>query len=90
MIVEFDAKRNHTTRAQDKDGNWWLVEGECLRCGECGCIKSECIHFTHEKLDGVMTGKCKRQFEKPFMCAVFPYDPDSPLPDGCGFGWTKE
>jgi hypothetical protein len=90
MIVVYDTKKHRTIRAQDKDGRWWCVEGDCLRCGGCGCIKSKCIHFTREKLDGVMKGKCLRQFEKPVMCAMYPYDPASPLPEGCGLRWIKE
>ena len=90
MIVEFDTKKFRPVRVKDKRGNWWIVEGECLRCGKCGCITSGCVHFTREKLDGVWKGKCLRQFEKPFMCALFPYDPDSGLPEGCGFKFVKD
>lgn len=88
MIVEFDTQHKHSTRAKDNNGNWWSVKGKCLRCGKCGCGK--CDYFTHERIDGKMLGKCLRQFEKPFMCAIYPYDPDTPLKDGCGFNWEKE
>ena len=90
MIVEFDSSKFQSLRAKDKNGDWWKVTGKCLRCGNCGCIESRCIHFTHETVDGKKLGKCMRQFEKPFMCAIFPFDPDTPLPETCGFKWEKE
>lgn len=90
MIVEFDTKKRHSLRAKDKNGHWHRVLGKCLRCGKCGCIKSKCQYLSYEKVDGKMIAKCLRQFEKPFLCAMFPYDPDSPLPKGCGFSWEKE
>lgn len=88
MIVEFDTQKRHTTRAKDKNGDWWRVEGKCLRCGQCGCFG--CEYFTHEVLDGKRVGKCKRVFTKPFLCAMYPYSPDTPLKPGCGFKWVKE
>lgn len=88
MIVEFDTNKFCSVRAKDKNGEWFRIEGKCLRCGKCGC--ETCDHFTHEIVDDKRIGKCKRQFEKPFLCALYPYDPHDKLKEGCGFKWIKE
>ena len=85
MIVEFDTNQWKTLRAKDKAGAWHTLTGKCLRCGRCGCLP--CDYFAHEVVDGKRIGKCLRQFEKPFMCAIYPYDPTAELKDGCGFRW---
>ena len=90
MRVEIETKTFSPTRAMDKNGEWWTLLGQCLRCGQCGCIESVCVHFTYEILNGKKTGKCKRQFEKPFMCVLYPSDPHQELKPGCGFKWEKE
>jgi hypothetical protein len=90
MIVVVDTKKFAPIRVQDKNGNWWTIKGKCKRCGKCGCVVSKCVHFTREKIDGVNIGKCLRQFEKPFMCVLYPFDPLKPLPKGCGFEFVKE
>jgi hypothetical protein len=43
-----------------------------------------------EVVDGKKIARCKAHFSKPFMCAIYPFDPYDPLPDGCGFSWEKE
>ena len=88
MIVEFDTSRFCSTRAKDEHGSWWRVLGSCLRCGKC-CL-ADCADLNNEVLDGVKKAKCVSQFYKPFMCAMYPYNPDAPLKDGCGFKWEKE
>ena len=85
MIIEFDSSKKHPTRAKDKSGKWRKLAGKCLRCGQCGCFP--CDNFTHEVVDGKRIGKCLKQFEKPFMCTMYPYSPDDELKPGCGFRW---
>ena len=85
MIVEFDTKKRHPTRIKDKNGKWHIVCGKCLRCGKC-CPK-DCEHLTHEVVDNISIAMCRVQFSKPFLCALYPVDPDKPLKEGCGFRW---
>ena len=87
-IVEFDTNLFHSTRAKDEHGNWWRIEGKCLRCGKC--CRHDCPYLTTEIVDKKEIYKCTIQFHKPFLCAMHPYEPDIPLNDGCGFKWVRE
>ncbi len=84
MIVEFDTNKWRTIRTKDRDGKWHILVGKCKRCGAC-C--GECKDLAHEVVDGKRIGKCKIQFTKPFMCALYPSDPADGLKPGCGFRW---
>jgi len=88
MLVEFDTKKKHPTRIQDRDEIWWVLHGKCARCGQC--CHSGCDNLTAEKIDGMWIMKCKAQFFKPVGCAMYPCDPKTPLKPGCGFHWERE
>ncbi len=68
-------------------------EGECLRCGACCRIGSQCPHFDTDDDD---LGLCKRHEVRPRNCRIFPVDErdladrDIVSPDTtCGFSFRS-
>jgi len=94
MVVEFDRDSERVIRAQDNNGEWWKLEGECRRCGQCCRDYPEpCEHLDYEIVNNMKLAKCKIQrggLGKPWGCMVYPRNPDEALYPDCGFRWIKE
>jgi len=88
MQVVFDWKKMNVLKAQDKEGNWFVLNGECSRCGAC-CVWENCNHLTYENINDKKVSKCKIQTIKPWHCAIYPKDPSAKLFDSCTFKWEK-
>ena len=72
-------------------GQYWKVEGECNRCGEC-CEtyfpssweewKDEetgsCKYLVRETVDDKPMARCAKQWNKPSACLLFPFNPLDP------------
>ena len=73
--------------------NGFLLVGSCRRCGVCcAALKTPCVNFGYEVIDGVKLAKCDRQWTKSWQCKFWPRDPTSreegdKTPVGCGFSW---
>ena len=77
--------------AEDKDGNWYKIMGNCLRCGKC-CKEVGCEYLYFESIENKNCACCKLQGRhggKPWGCMIYPNDPNEALPDYCGYKWRK-
>jgi hypothetical protein len=73
----------------ETDGSVWKVivkNDGCLSCSRACCDifppsypefndgKGGCKLYIQEKINGVLRGRCKRHFNKPFGCALYPFN----------------
>lgn len=46
-----------------------------------------CKHLAKESLNGTKMFKCADYYKRPFGCALYPFDPEDELIQGCGYRW---
>jgi hypothetical protein len=88
LLIEFNHPRGYVEEVQLDNGEIWVLDGECVRCGEC-CKELKCKHLRMEKVNGKIIATCTIMWDRPAKCMLYPNDPSIPLHDGCGYSWRK-
>ncbi len=89
-VEEGDDAVLRVLRAQDKEGRWWRVDGECVRCGDCCTPASGEFCQWRTIVDGLIFCSLQPEIMKPWNCAIVPRCPEIELPSTCGYTWTAE
>lgn len=100
VLVDFEQPRGEVKRVILDNGEEWILEGECNRCGEC-CEQTKmplkdlqnkeggCKYFSYETVNGEKLGKCEIMWYRPAFCMLYPRDPYEPLTPNCSYRWKR-
>lgn len=80
--LNFDNLGFYLKEVTDENGDTWIIEGYCSRCGQC-CINpiynpgyndenGRCTHLKYETLNGKVNYVCKIYEHRPVCCAIWP------------------
>lgn len=72
FIMEYDNDTGQATVLgfYDEEGNMYMIEGECTRCGQC--CNSRCNHLIKETIDGKEIYSCSIYQMRPMICGTWP------------------
>ena len=84
-------------------GRYWEILEECNQCGKCcedvsfqewdGVIdeNKRCSFLINETIDGISIGRCGKEWNKPFACAMFPFNPlqENHIPEYCKYSFNE-
>jgi len=91
-IIIYDYNARHPLFFIESDGSIWQIEGSCEGCQRVCCDafpamypefsdgKGGCSEYVRETVDGKPKGRCKRHWNKPLGCALYPFNAPHLLP----------
>ena len=86
MLI-YDITNRKILFARDRLGHWYRLVGKCNRCGGC-CKGYNCEYISFK--DGVaVCAQHVQGFGKPWVCWLYPKNPDAKLDDRCGYSWQR-
>jgi len=100
LKVEYSESSRGSIKEYSRNGEVWVLEGECNMCGVC-CERAKmpvkeyqkedgyCKHLIHETRDGEKIGRCGIFEGRPVWCFLYPRDPYDKLHEECSFKWKR-